>query len=116
MFPSTPKAAPVSLKEQIAFNKSKAMGTPSVSESRSCLSMTDVLKDLSKVNLRKVGERTPAKLAPVRQDPAAMIAEALKKKFSHRQKAIEEEEERGRIVNNISSLTRETMPAQTIKG
>ncbi|KAJ8355770.1 hypothetical protein SKAU_G00185640 [Synaphobranchus kaupii] len=56
-------------------------------------SMLDVLKDLNQVKLREV-ERSPGG-TPVRKkskkvvslsDPAALIAEALKRKFSHRHK------------------------------
>jgi len=48
-------------------------------------SMTDVLKDIGKVKLKKVdrsGHGTPAKAPQVSDDPATMIALALRKRFA----------------------------------
>ncbi|KAG5846431.1 hypothetical protein ANANG_G00114890 [Anguilla anguilla] len=69
--------------------KDRRTGSPS----EKAPSMLDVLKDLNQVKLRAV-ERSPggtpvmkrSKKAVTLGDPAALIAEALKRKFAHRRK------------------------------
>uniref|UniRef100_W5K9S4 Mitochondrial fission regulator n=1 Tax=Astyanax mexicanus TaxID=7994 RepID=W5K9S4_ASTMX len=96
--PPPPPSPHVSVSEVIrqrqAAKKDKA-GPSECTTSSSVPSMLDVLKDINKVKLRSV-ERSPGG-TPVRKrrskggpaslsDPAALIAEALKRKFAHKQR------------------------------
>ncbi|KAF4096530.1 mitochondrial fission regulator 2 [Onychostoma macrolepis] len=79
---------------QAAKREKLAQCDPSVCTASAMPSMLEVLKDLNQVKLRSV-ERSPGG-TPVRRrrskgvacssDPAALIAEALKRKFAHKQR------------------------------
>ncbi|XP_019622713.1 PREDICTED: LOW QUALITY PROTEIN: mitochondrial fission regulator 1-like [Branchiostoma belcheri] len=92
--PPASLATPVmNIKDIIKKNKSKRSGsanTPVAMPSPAVPNMMAVLKDMSNVKLRSV-ERSPGG-TPIRQkpkesdaqDPAALIAQALRRKFAHR--------------------------------
>ncbi|XP_051775616.1 mitochondrial fission regulator 2 [Erpetoichthys calabaricus] len=83
------------IKERRATKKSRrtARESPVAPGLPAMPSMLDVLKDINKVQLRAV-ERSPGGTPVMRKDrqrvslsdPAALIADALKRKFAHRQK------------------------------
>ncbi|XP_041108399.1 mitochondrial fission regulator 2 [Polyodon spathula] len=81
------------IRQRHATNRSRQCNRDKVSVSDSIPSMLDVLKEMNKVRLRAV-ERSPGGTPVMKKDkkqvslsdPAALIADALKRKFAHRHK------------------------------